>query len=93
MTDAPLTAHFKAMEVFIYERFRQTDTKLDRVLTELADLKPPALRSRSAWVSGMEVQLGQLVTAVGRVNERIDRVELRLERVERRLDLSADVAP
>jgi hypothetical protein len=64
---------------------RRMDAKLDRVLAELADLKPR--------MTAVELQFGQMVTALGRVNERLDRVEVRLERIERRLDLVEESQP
>jgi hypothetical protein len=69
---------------FIHGYFRRLDTKLDRVLAELADLKPR--------MTAVEVQLGYLTPSVGRTNERIDRVDVRLEKIERRLDLRDDAA-
>jgi RNase P/RNase MRP subunit p30 len=69
---------------FTHGYFRRLDTKLDRVLAELSDLKPR--------MTAVEVQLGYLTAAVGRTNERIDRVEVRLDLIGRRLDLQGDAA-
>lgn len=53
---------------------RRMDEKLDRVIADVTDLKHR--------MTAVEVQVGQLVTAVGRVNERLDRIERRLDLVE-----------
>jgi hypothetical protein len=84
MTDEDLDARFEGLKQFIHERFRETDAKLDLVLAELSDLKPRA--------TAVEVQLGYLMAAVGRTNERIDRVDVRLGRIENRLELSDEPA-
>lgn len=52
---------------------RRIDTKLDRVIDDLADLKM-RMTSTEEGLAG--------------VNRRLDRVETRLDRIERRFDLA-----
>lgn len=77
--DDGMEAHFAALREFIHERFRVVDTKLDRVIADVSDLKQR--------MTAVEIQVGQLVTAGGRLNERLDRLDVRLDWIERRLDL------
>lgn len=60
------------------ELLRRMDGKLDRVLAELADLKP---------------RMTAVEEAVARQSGRIDRIDFRLDRIERRLDLTEEAAP
>ncbi len=64
MSDAP--------DSLVLRMLGRMDDKLDRVLSELTDIKPrvPALQEATAGV-----------------DRRIDRMDLRLDRIERRLDL------
>jgi len=55
------------------------DRKLDALGTDMQDIK--------GRMAALEVQMGFVITGIGRCNERIDAVEVRLDRIERRLDL------
>lgn len=52
---------------------RRIDTKLDRVIDDLADLK---------------VRMTSAEEGLAGVNRRLDRIETRLDRIERRFDLA-----
>jgi hypothetical protein len=80
-----LAALFAAQQQFIYARFRDADAKLDRVLAELADIKPR--------VTDLEIHMGLVVGGVGRVNDRLDGVDKRLAHIELRLGLVDEPAP
>lgn len=56
---------------------RRLDEKMDRLLAEMADIKPR--------ISSLEIGLGG-------VSSRLDRVEGRLDRIERRLDFGEATA-
>ncbi|HEY4849116.1 MAG TPA: hypothetical protein VIH87_15350 [Methylocella sp.] len=64
----------------IFEYLRRLDTKLDRVIEDIGDLK---IRMMTA----VEAGFAQGELSIAGVNRRIDRAEARLERIERRLDL------
>jgi archaellum component FlaC len=56
----------------ILQYLRRFDTKLDRVVDEMLDVK---------------VRLTAVEEGLAGVNPRLDRLEVRVERIERRLDL------
>jgi predicted nucleic acid-binding Zn-ribbon protein len=68
----------------IHAMLRRIDTKLDRLIDDVADLK--------SRMTGVELELGRLSVRVAETNARIDRIEVRLDRIERRLDLT-EAAP
>ncbi len=78
MADAP--------ENLIFEYLRRLDSKLDRVIEDIGDLKirMTAVEERLART---DVAIANLELSIAGVNRRIDRVEARLDRIERRLDL------
>ena len=61
---------------FIHVYLRRLDTKLDRVLDDVHDLK---------------VRMTAVEENLAGVQRRIDRVEIRVERIETRLDLHDNV--
>ncbi|MGI8569353.1 MAG: hypothetical protein ACR2KT_09945 [Methylocella sp.] len=63
----------------IFEYLRHLDSKLDRVLEDIGDLK--------IRMTAVEERIAQIELSIAGVNRRIDRVEARLDRIERRLDL------
>src|SRR5580704_15562959 len=71
MVDAP--------DNLIFEYLRRLDTKLDRVIEDIGDLK--------IRMTAVEEKIAQVELSIAGVNRRIDRVEARLDRIERRLDL------
>src|ERR1700675_4677363 len=71
MVDAP--------DNVIFEYLRRLDTKLDRVIEDIGDLK--------IRMTAVEEKIAQVELSIAGVNRRIDRVEARLDRIERRLDL------
>ncbi|MCI0468022.1 MAG: tropomyosin [Beijerinckiaceae bacterium] len=71
MADAP--------EDLIFEYLRRIDTKLDRVIEEVGDLK--------IRMTAVEERIAQVELSIAGINRRIDRIEARLDRIERRLDL------
>ena len=71
MVDAP--------DRLIFEYLRRLDTKLDRVIEDIGDLK--------IRMTAVEERIAQVELSIAGVNRRIDRVEARLDRIERRLDL------
>jgi len=68
---------------------RRLDAKIDRVLQDMADVKPR--------LTTLVVQAGNLVSTeashYAQTILRLDRVETRLDRIERRLDLVGTAAP
>jgi archaellum component FlaC len=60
-------------ENFVLEYLRRLDTKMDRVIDDLGDLK---------------LRVTNVEEGLAGVNRRLDRLESRLDRVERRLDLT-----
>ena len=56
----------------VLQLLRRIDTKLDRVVDDVQDLK---------------VRMTHVEESLAGVNRRIDRVEARLDRIEKRLDL------
>ena len=70
MTDEPTNLTLRYL--------RSIDTKLDRVIEEVRDLK---------------VRMTAVEEGLAGVNRRIDRVEDRLDRIERRLELADAPAP
>jgi archaellum component FlaC len=56
----------------VLQYLRRFDTKLDRVVDEMLDVK---------------VRLTAVEEGLAGVNRRLDRIEVRVERIERRLDL------
>ncbi len=76
----------EAPENLIFEYLRRLDTKLDRVIEDIGDLKirVTAVEERLART---DVAIANLELSIAGVNRRIDRVDARLERIERRLDL------
>jgi predicted nucleic acid-binding Zn-ribbon protein len=71
MVDAP--------DNVIFEYLRRLDTKLDRVIEDIGDLK--------IRMTAVEERIVQVELSIAEVNRPIDRVEARLDRIERRLDL------
>jgi predicted nucleic acid-binding Zn-ribbon protein len=61
----------EAPENLIFEYLRRLDTKLDRVIEDIADLK--------IRVTSVEERIAQVELSIAGVNRRIDRVEARLE--------------
>ncbi len=70
----------------VVEYLRRLDSKLDRVIDDIGDLKirMTAVEERLART---DVAIANLALSIAGVNRRIDRVEARLDRIERRLDL------
>ncbi len=60
------------------------DPKIDRVLDDLADIKPR--------LTSVERQVGELRVDLANQSSRIDRIDVRLDRMERRLELSSTVS-
>jgi archaellum component FlaC len=60
-------------ENFVLEYLRRLDTKMDRVIDDLGDLK---------------LRVTNVEEGLAGVNRRLDRLESRFDRVERRLDLT-----
>ena len=60
--------------------FRAIDQKLDRVLSDLADIKPR--------LTSVERQVGELRLDLAGQPARIDRMEVRLDPIERRLEFT-----
>ena len=58
---------------------RRMDTKLDRVIEDVQDLK--------IRVTSVEERLAGVELGIAGTHRRLDRIEVRVERVERRLDL------
>ena len=56
----------------VLQLLRRMDTKLDRVLEDVSDLK---------------VRMTHVVEGLAGVNRRLDRLEARVDRIEQRLDL------
>jgi len=79
MVDAP--------DNLIFEYLRRLDTKLDRVIEDIGDLKirMTAVEERLART---DVAIANLEVSIAGVNRRIDRVEARLDRIEWRLELA-----
>jgi predicted nucleic acid-binding Zn-ribbon protein len=71
MVDAP--------DNLIFECLRRLDTKLDRVIEDIGDLK--------IRMQAVEERIAQVELSIAGVNRRLDRVDARLDRIERRLDL------
>jgi archaellum component FlaC len=63
----------EGIESLTLAMLRRIDTKLDRVIDDLADLK---------------VRMTSTEEGLAGVNRRLDRVETRLDRIERRFDLA-----
>lgn len=84
--DDGMEAHFAALREFIHERFRVVDTKLDRVIADVADLKHRMGAVESQMVS-VRREIVNMDEAVIRLGLRFDGIEARLDRIERRLDL------
>lgn len=74
-------------ENLIFEYLRRLDTKLDRVLEDIGDLKirMTAVEERLART---DVAIANLELSMAGINRRIDRLDVRLDRIERRLDLA-----
>ena len=70
MADAP--------DNLVLQYLRRHDTKLDRIIDEITDLK---LR-----MTNVEERVAQVELSIAGVNRWIDRIESRLDRIERRLD-------
>jgi predicted nucleic acid-binding Zn-ribbon protein len=68
-----------APDNLIFEYLRRLDTKLDRVIEDIGDLK--------IRMTAVEERIAQVELSIAGINRRIDRVEARLDRIERRLDL------
>ncbi len=60
---------------------RRMDEKLDRVLYELADIKPR--------LTSLERQTGELRVDMAGQSARLDRIETRLDRIERRIEIAS----
>ncbi len=58
---------------------RSIDTKLDRVIEDVQDLKVP--------MTSVEQRLAGVEMSIAGVQHRIDRVEQRLDHIEKRLEL------
>ena len=71
MVDAP--------DNLIFEYLRRLDTKLDRIIEDIGDLK--------IRMTAVEEKIAQVELSIAGVHRRIDRVDARLDRIERRLDL------
>ena len=71
MVDAP--------DNVIFEYLRRLDTKLDRVIEDIGELK--------IWMTAIEERIAQVELSIAGVNRRVGRVDARLDRIERRLDL------
>jgi predicted nucleic acid-binding Zn-ribbon protein len=71
MVDAP--------DNLIFEYLRRFDTKLDRLIEDIGDLK--------IRMTAVEERIAQVELSIAGINRRIDRVEARLDRIERSLDL------
>lgn len=67
------------LQEFVYERFRRTDEKLDKVIEILV-----GVRER---VGRLELSVAQVQVALAEHSNRMDRIETRLERIGNRLDL------
>ena len=66
-------------ENFVLQYLRRIDTKLDRLIEDVQDLK--------IRVTAVEERVSGVEMAIAGVNRRIDRIEQRLDRIERRTDL------
>jgi hypothetical protein len=78
MTDEP--------DNLVLVMLRRLDAKFDRMAEDLHEIK--------GRLTNLEIVVGALVTADGRMQHAIDRLAERFERVERRLDLVDDsIAP
>jgi len=64
----------------IFEYLRRMDSKLDRVIEDIGDLK--------VRMTSVEERLAQVELSIAGINRRLDRVETRLDRIDRRLDLT-----
>ncbi len=75
-----------APDNLVFEYLRHLDTKFDRLIDDIGDLKigVTAIEERLART---DVAIANLELSIAGVNRRIDRVESRLDRIERRLDL------
>jgi predicted nucleic acid-binding Zn-ribbon protein len=71
MVDAP--------DNLIFEYLRRLDTKLDRVIEDVGDLK--------IRMTAVEERIAQVELSIAGVNRRIDRIDARLDRIERSLNL------
>jgi archaellum component FlaC len=58
---------------------RKMDAKLDRLTTDVQDLKHR--------MTSVEPQLGEMRVDMAGIAARIDRLEIRIDRIERRLDI------
>lgn len=58
---------------------RKIDAKLDRLTTDVQDLKHR--------MTSVERQLGEMRVDMAGISGRIDRLEVRIDRIERRLDI------
>lgn len=82
--DLPLEKQVRSMRLALIERRSNTDAALKRILHEIVDVKPR--------MTAIEVQMGNLVSYVGRTNERIDILEQRLDKIFERLNRMEDIA-
>jgi len=76
MADAP--------DNIVFEYLRRLDTKFDRVIDDIGDLK--IRMTVEERLARTDVAIANLELSIAGVNRRIDRVESRLDRIERRLD-------
>ena len=60
-------------ENLIFEYLRRFDTKIDRVIDELSDIK---------------IRMTHVEEGLAGVHRRLDRMEVRLDRIEKRVDLA-----
>ena len=67
------------VEDFTRQMLRRIDEKLDRVISDVHDVK--------IRVTSLEESIAKVELAIAGTNRRIDRVEERLDRIERRLEL------
>ena len=65
---------------------RKIDTKLDRVIEEVTDLKI-RVTALEMGLAGVRRDLAALAEADAHTNVRLDRIDGRLTRIERRLEL------
>lgn len=84
MKDDGMEAHFAALREFIHERFRVVDTKLDRVIADVGDLKQ-RMTAVEAQIVATRRDIISVEEAVAHQSARLDLIETRLYRIERRL--------
>ncbi len=67
-------------ESLVLEHLRHIRAKVDRIDSDLSDVK--------ARISALGVATGQVIAMMGGLNQRMDRFDERLGRIERRLELA-----